>query len=86
VADKLFGLYGKNDKNFLTYNGKVIVHEDKAELEFLCPDKATVKGEIDYREVPKDLVPRDQLLPLREHPSMTWVRWPLNPNDFRRRD
>lgn len=74
---KRYGLYGANSRDFLTYAGRVLVHDDKAELEFLVPRGAAV------REVPPSFPP-DQCLPVRQHPGLSHLRWPLRREDFRR--
>lgn len=77
-----YGLYGATSKAFLTYLGRVIWHDDVAELEFLVP--GAMKGGVTYRELPADLPP-DQCLPIREHPDFSWVQWPLTRQQFTRR-
>lgn len=76
---KRFGLVGSKTRDFLTYNGKVIVHSDRDELEFLVP---THKGMV--REVPPSM-PVDQCLPIKFHPDFESVRWPLDRRQFRAR-
>lgn len=72
---RLFGLVGATTRTLLTYRGRVIVHEDRAELEALFPGTRVA-------EVPTT----DQIatLPLRDHPDMTAVRFPLTREAFRR--
>jgi hypothetical protein len=67
MTTKRFGLYGNNSRDFLTYEGRVLVHHDRAQLEFL------VKG-VPVRELPPD-IPDDQTLPIRFHPQMCGVEW-----------
>ena len=76
-----FGLYGETCREFLTYLGRVLEHDDAAELEFLVP--GAVKGGVQVREIPPDFVP-DQRYPIREHPGFSWVRWPLSREQFTR--
>lgn len=59
----------------LSYGGQVIVHDSKAELEFL------VRG-VKVVECPRD-IPDDQTLPIRFHPDMASVQWPLRKEQFR---
>lgn len=73
---KRWGLWGQQTRDFLTHGGQVIVHDDRAELEFLIPGTPV-------RELPPD-IPQAQCLPLRFHPDMASVRWPLDRRDFRR--
>jgi hypothetical protein len=76
-----YGLYGVTIQEFLTYQGRVLWHEDKAELAYLFP--IAKNGEVAVRELPADF-PADQCLPIRHHPEMSWVRWPLTKEQFRR--
>ncbi len=73
---KRYGLYGVNSRDFLTYGGLVLVHDNAAELEFLIAGDAVV------REIPPDL-PESQTCPVRLHPNLANVRWPLSREDFR---
>lgn len=70
-----YGLYGALSRDFLTSGGLVLVHSDRGELEFLFPG-ATV------REVPPS-IPPEQCLPVRFHPELASVQWPLKRSDFR---
>lgn len=69
-----YGLYGAASRDLLTYGGRVLWHDNKAELEFLFPGTRVI-------ELPHDLPP-DQCLPVRHHPSMAPVSWPLRRADF----
>lgn len=70
-----YGLVGARTRDFLTYSGRVLVHDNRAELEFLVPGTPV-------REVPPSFPP-DQCLPIRHHPDLAAVQWPLNRSDFR---
>lgn len=74
---KRYGLWGEISRDFLTHGGKVIVHDSAAELEFLVPGTPV-------REVPPS-VPVELTIPIRFHPDMAAVRWPLDRRDFVRR-
>lgn len=71
-----YGLYGDTTRDFLTYGGRVLVHGSRAELEFLCPGTRV-------REVPPS-VPAEQTLPIRFHPHLQHLSWPLRREEFRR--
>ncbi|MCX4232806.1 hypothetical protein [Streptomyces ortus] len=60
--------------DLLSWGGKVIVHDSKAELEFLMRGARVV-------ECPRD-IPDDQTLPIRFHPDMATVTWPLDRRNF----
>ncbi|MEU9819213.1 hypothetical protein ACIGG9_16020 [Pseudonocardia alni] len=70
-----FGLYSPTTREFFTYAGRVLVHDDRAELEFLFPGSRV-------REVPSS-IPADQTLPIRLHPDLASTTWPLRRTDFR---
>lgn len=72
---KRFGLFGAVTRDFLTYGGQILIHDDAAQLAFLAPYGATV------RELPPD-IPADQCLPIRFHPDLAAVRWPLTKEQF----
>ena len=71
---RLWALVGASTGELLSYRGAVMVHEDRAELEYLVPGTRTV-------EVPADL--GQPLMALRDHPDMAAVTWPLDRRDFR---
>jgi hypothetical protein len=69
-----YALLGENSGSALTYQGRVIVHESREELEFLfAGTKAVELG---------DMIPVQDTVPLREHPDMARVRFPLRREDF----
>lgn len=70
-----FGVVGAVSHELLSYGGKVLVHDNAAELEFLLPDQQIVR-------VPRSIPPQDTL-PLSAHPELASVRFPLNRRDFR---
>lgn len=70
-----YGLYGPRSQDFLTYSGRVLVHDNPDELEFLV-DGAVVLP------IPPG-IPDDQTLPITAHPELAGVRFPLRRRDFR---
>ncbi len=70
----LFGLWGSTASTWLTFDGKVIAHTDRSELEFLCPG-TPVK--------PLNGIGPGEVLMIRDHPDMAPVQWPLRRADFR---
>jgi hypothetical protein len=72
-----FALYGLNSRDFLTFCGLVIVHTNKAEMEWLFPAAVV-------RELPASF-PAEQTMPLELHPDMVSVSWPLTKEQFRDR-
>lgn len=71
-----YGLVGARTRDFLTYGGRVLFHDNRGELEFLVPDTRVV-------ELPPS-IPSDQTLPIRLHPDLVTVEWPLTKEQFRR--
>lgn len=69
-----YALVGPVSGDLLTLGGRVIVHDNRAEMEFLLPSARVV------RVTDGDLGPT---LPLREHPGLSHVTWPLDPKEFR---
>jgi len=63
-------------RDLLTWRGRVLVHGDRAELEFL------VAGPVRVVECPRD-IPPEQTLQIRFHPQFESVRWPLTREQFR---
>lgn len=72
----VYGLVGPSSGELLTYRGAVITHPDKGELEWVIPGCRVVTVHPTYPG------PR---LPLRNHPSMAAVTWPLDRTEFRDR-
>lgn len=56
-----------------TLGGAILVHENRAELEFLFPGRTA-------KEVTGTRLPTR---PWRNHPEMDGIRWPLRREDFR---
>ncbi|NUU26113.1 MAG: hypothetical protein HOV68_32125 [Streptomycetaceae bacterium] len=65
--NRRYGLYGPNSRDFLSYGGRLLVHHDRAQLEFLVPGTPV-------RELPPD-IPADQTMPIRFHPELAAVQW-----------
>ena len=67
-----YALKGSVSGELLTYQGRILVHPDRGELEFLFPNE---------QAVPYDgALPT---LPIAHHPDMAAVTWPLDRKDFR---
>jgi hypothetical protein len=71
-----YALQGALSRDLLTWNGKVLVHGDKAEMEFL------VTGDVRVIPCPRN-IPPEQTLEIRFHPNFASVTWPLDRKDFR---
>lgn len=72
----LYALMGNKTNDLLTYGGRIITHEDKAEMAFLFPTHRVI-----------EFKPRgnDPVMGLRDHPDLEAVTFPLNRVDFKRR-
>ena len=71
---KRYGLYGPRSRDFLTCGGRILVHTNRAEMEWLFLN-------VTVREVPRS-IPDEQTMPLAAHPQLIGVRFPLNRKDF----
>lgn len=71
-----YALQGALSRDLLTWNGKVLVHGDKAEMEFLFT------GDVRVIPCPRD-IPPEQTIEIRYHPNLASVTWPLRREDFR---
>jgi hypothetical protein len=70
-----YALYGEASQSALTFNGKVLVHNDRAELELLFPGVRVVEL--------GSMIPEHDTMQVRDHPSLGAVKWPLNREDFK---
>lgn len=71
-----YALQGTTSRDLLTWNGRVLVHGNKGELEFLFT------GDVRVIPCPRD-IPPEQTLDIRYHPQLASVTWPLDRKDFR---
>ena len=71
-----YALQGTTSRDLLTWNGRVLVHHDKAEMEFLFA------GDVQVIPCPRD-IPPEQTLQIRYHPQLASVTWPLDRRNFR---
>jgi hypothetical protein len=69
----MYGICGRSTGQLLTCQGMAILHGNREEMEFLFPAEKIVP------------VPNwnESFMPLRDHPDMVTVRWPLQKEDFR---
>jgi hypothetical protein len=66
-------LVGAVSGELLSHGGRVLVHDNAAELEFLFPGTRVV-------ELPPYI---EATLPITQHPELAAVRWPLRKDEFR---
>lgn len=67
-------MVGPRSGVLLTFRGKVLVHHNKAEYEFLCPNARVI------RITDGDL--GQPVMQLRDHPGLAAVEWPLRREAF----
>lgn len=70
-----WGLWSTTTRDFLTYGGRILVHDNQGEMEFLFPGAP-------LRQLPLS-IPPDQTLPIALHPDLASVTWPLTRSQFR---
>lgn len=70
-----WALQGETSRDLLTWNGLVLVHNSRAELEFLITGARVV-------ECPRSMPP-EQTLALPFHPQFSHHRFPLRREDYR---
>lgn len=75
----MYALYGEHSRDLLTLDGRVLVHDNRDEMQFLLPNARVVPV------TEADLKARSPLpvLPIRNHPGLGHLTWPLDPKDFR---
>lgn len=75
-----YALRGPSTRDLLTYRGRPIVHDSRAEMQWLMPNATVVVV------TEADLRARSPLPPLqlKDHPDLAAVRWPLRREDFRK--
>lgn len=71
-----YALQGTTSRDLLTYGGKVLVHDNAAEMAYLFA------GDVRVIDCPRDIQP-EQTLPIRYHPQLAAVTWPLDKEQFR---
>lgn len=77
-----YGIESTTLKELLSYRGAVLFHDNYGELEFLF-EKGLRLGTLRIVDLPKTGLGGRSLLPLRRHPDMAALEWPLRKEDFR---
>lgn len=78
----MYAMVGPATGEILSHGGRMVLHGDRAELEWLCPGVRVVKVRGESPEEVAHRYGRPAML-LRDHPDMAPVRWPLDRRDFR---
>ena len=71
-----YALRGDASRELLSLDGQVLVHDNPHEMEWLVVGATAVELGPAW--------PEADTLPLRDHPQLSAVSWPLNRSDFRR--
>lgn len=69
-----FAILNRVTGGLTTYRGHVLTHDNRAEMEYLFPGSKVI------RVVDSDLDQPE--MPIKQHPAMASVRWPLRREDF----
>lgn len=69
----IYGIRGRSSGQLLTYQGMVIAHDNRGEMEFLFPNEKVVEV---------SGIQRDDLIMLKDHPDNSVLSWPLRRADF----
>lgn len=69
-----YAMHGARSGQLLTFRGRVLVHDNRFELEYLFPSARII------RVTDGDL--GQPTMSIKEHPQMASVRWPLRREDF----
>lgn len=77
----MYALKHVRSGELMSKGGRVLVHGDRAELEWLIPGSPTVALKGDTVEEVAGHLGRPVML-WKDHPDMGPVRWPLNREDF----
>lgn len=78
----MWAMVGDSTGEILSYGGAMVIHDNRYELEFLCPGVRVVEVQGSTVDHVATVYGRPAML-LREHPDMASVRWPLDRRDFR---
>lgn len=79
----MWAMSGLVSRELLSFGGAVVVHANRAELDWLFP-RATFTPVALKGGTPEELAARygRAFMLLKDHPDMAAVRWPLDRRDF----
>lgn len=72
----MYALKGEISGELISYGGRVLVHDNRAEMEFLFPRAQIVQITVDSAGETGGR----PTMPLKDHPDMGNVLWPLERN------
>jgi hypothetical protein len=80
----MFALQGGVSGELLSFRGRVLVHDNRAEMEFLFPKHKDGQVRIiEVKVIGATLVHDGRpTMPLKNHPDLDMVKWPLDPKKF----
>lgn len=78
----MWALVGEVSGELISYRGRVLVHDNPAELGWLISGARTVQLQGTSPEEVAERLGRP-VMALRDHPDMRVLRWPLDKRDFR---
>jgi hypothetical protein len=70
-------MQGDVSKELISYQGRILVHTDPAEMEFIFSTGVKVV------KCPDEITP-DMRMDIKTHPDLSSYRWPLRRGDFNR--
>lgn len=77
----MFAIEGATTKEILSFRGKMVLHHDKAEMEFIFPgQRVVVLNGYTIQECAQKY--GRPAMWLKDHPDMANVEWPLDPRRF----
>lgn len=77
----MFAIAGRTSGEILSYRGRMVLHHDRRELEYLFPGERIVmlRG---YTVAECAQLYGRPAMRLQDHPDMGAVSWPINPKEF----
>lgn len=77
----MFAIIGRTSGEILSYRGRMVLHHDRRELEYLFPGERIAMLTGYTREEVAHHYGRPAMH-LKNHPDMAAVSWPINPKEF----
>lgn len=77
----MYALVGTSSHELLSWRGRMVLHENRAEMEYLFPLTQVVRLNGDSLEEVAHRYGRP-VMRLRDHPDMAAVEWPLDRRKF----
>jgi hypothetical protein len=68
-----YAMWGRHSQSWISFQGRVIVHDDKGEMEFLFPG-SVVRPISGLRE--------EDMMTIKDHPGCIDFQWPIKREDF----